>query len=168
VTIGSRTANTQTYRDSMLSLKLKGVAEMAATHRPQGRDLQALRLSQQAAAKTYQRVGTAGNANVHVMQGEGIGGEGAVGGSPAMMSGGKRSSATAKDVARAGGGGFALPFLSSGPSAKERKRNEAINDDYQARLRRLEDRVALNRDSVRRDSLRLDSLRRDSLVRRRP
>ena len=168
VTIGSRTPNTQAYRDSVLTGKMKTFAEMAASHPPTGEELKALRLSQQAAAKVYQRVGTAGNANVHIMQGEGVGGEGAVGGSPLMMSGGKRSSSSAKDVAKNGGGSFGLPFLSPGPSAAERKRNEAIDNDNRARLRRLQDRIALKRDSVRRDSLRLDSLRRDSLARRRP
>ena len=168
VTIGSRRANTPAFRDSVLTGKMQSLAEMAATHQPTGADLKALRLSQRAAAMTYRRVGTAGNPDVHVMQGEGMGGEGAVGGSPVMMGGGKRSSSSAKDVAAKAGGSFSLPFLSSGPSAAERKRNEAIHNSYQLILRSLQDRIALKRDSARRDSLRLDSLRRDSLARRRP
>lgn len=100
------------------------------------------------------------------MQGEGMGGEGAVGGSPAMHGGGMAVSS-----------GFSLPLFSSGPSKAQRKKNEAIDAEYQLGLRRLEDRLLLKRDSVRilarldsirRDSLRLDSLRRASLARPRP
>lgn len=98
-----------------------------------------------------------------------MGGEGAVGGNPAIRGGGMRAA-----------GGFSLPLFSSGPSKAQRKKNEAIDAEYQMGLRRLEDRMLLKRDSirilarrdsvrrdsVRRDSLRLDSLRRDSLLRR--
>jgi len=168
VTIGSRTANTQAYRDSVLTGKLKTFAEMAAAHPPTGAELAALEQSKQVGLRMARRATTAGNAEVHTMLGEGVGGEGAVGGSPLIMSGGKSSSSSAKEVARAGGGSIALPFLSSGPSTSQRKKNEALDRDYQARLRRLEDRMALKRDSLRRDSLRLDSLRRDSLGKRRP
>ena len=60
-------------------------------------------------------------------------------------------------------GGVGLPLFSKGPSAAQRRKNEAIEADYQARLRRLQDRILL-----RRDSIRADSLRRDSLAKRRP
>ena len=64
-----------------------------------------------------------------------------------------------------------LPLFSSGPSAAQRKKNEAIDAEYQARLRGLQDLALSLRDkrvadSLRLDSLRLDSLRRDSLARR--
>jgi hypothetical protein len=159
VTIGSRIANTQAYRDSMLETRLNTFAEMASTHPPTGAELAALRQSQQTALMTYHRASTGGNPNVHVQQGEGMGGEGAVGGSP-LMGGGHRSSTQQGATA---GGGFSLPLLSRGPSAAQRKRNAAIDKDYRMGLRRLEDRMLLKR-----DSLRLDSLRRDSLARRRP
>jgi hypothetical protein len=163
VTIGSRTANTQAFRDSVLTKKMQSFPAMAAAHEPTRQELAELRLSQETARMTYRRVGTAGNPNVHVQQGEGRGGEGAVGGSPLMQSGGRRGSASAADVIRAGGGSVGLPFLSPGPSAAQRKKNEAIDREYRLGLRRLEDRLALKRDSIR-----LDSLRRDSLARRRP
>jgi hypothetical protein len=72
-------------------------------------------------------------------------------------------------------GGFAVavpiisipaPLLSPGPSPAERKRNEAIDADYQRRLRRLQDQLALRRDSIKTDSLKRDSLAR--AVRPRP
>ena len=66
-----------------------------------------------------------------------------------------------------------FPLFSSGPSAAQRKKNEALDAEYQARLRGLEDLVLYKRDrrvadSLRLDSLRLDSLRRESVARRRP
>lgn len=168
VTIGSRRPNTQAFRDSVLTDKLNSLPYVAARHPPTGKELEALRQSQEVARMTYRRVGTAGNANVHIPQGEGRGGEGAVGGSPLMMSNGRRSGNSAKGIAESGGGSVGFSFLSPGPSAAERKRNEALVRDYQMGLRRLQDRLALKRDSLVLDSLRLDSLRRDSLARRRP
>jgi hypothetical protein len=61
--------------------------------------------------------------------------------------------------------GVSIPFplFSSGPSAAERKRNAVIDADNQARLRRLQDVVIAQRDSVRTDSLRRDSLARRAI-----
>jgi hypothetical protein len=63
-----------------------------------------------------------------------------------------------------------VPFtlFSSGPSAAERKRNEAIDRDYRLRLARLDDRARLEKDSVRLDSLRRDSLQRSANAKRKP
>lgn len=152
VTIGSRTANTAAYRDSMLTAKLKGVPFLATTHAPTGENLQALRGSQANAAKVARRSTTAGNADVHVMQGEGVDGVGAVGGGAGVPG-------NALGLGRSLG----LPFLSKGPSAAQRKKNEAIEADYRAGLGRLQDRIL-----SKRDSLLADSLRRDSLAKRRP
>lgn len=152
VTIGSRTANTGSFRESIAGAKMKTIAEIAATRPPTGAELAELRESQRSALQVYRRSTTAGSAEVHVPQGEGMGGEGAVGGSGAMRGKGLGV-----------GSGFSLPFLSKGPSAAQRKKNDSIDADYQRRLRRLQDRILLRRDSVR-----LDSLRRDSLARRRP
>lgn len=158
VTIGSRTPNTASFRDSVGRARMKGIPELAASRPPTGKELAALNESKAAALRMNQRTSTAGNPNVHVMQGEGMGGEGAVGGSPAMHGGGNLSL----------GGSVGLPLLSNGPSAAQRKKNVAVDSEYQLRLRRLEDRLLLKRDSLRLDSLRRDSLRRDSLARRRP
>jgi len=62
-----------------------------------------------------------------------------------------------------GGIGIPFPFLSSGPSAEQRKRDSAIHADNLAILQRLAQRVV-----QRRDSLRTDSLRRDSIARLTP
>jgi hypothetical protein len=166
VTIGSRSANTQALRDARASAVMKTIPQTAAERAPTGRELAELENSKHTALETYRRTTTAGSREVHVMQGEGMGGEGAVGGSPAVHGGGMTV-----------GGGFSLPLFSSGPSKAQRKKNEAIDAEYQLGLRRLEDRLLLKRDSIRilarldsirRDSLRLDSLRRQSLARPRP
>ena len=122
------------------------------THPPTGAEKAALETSQRVAAALQRRTTTAGNSNdlVH-LQGKGMDGVGAVGG-PGVVSVG-------------------VPLFSSGPSAAQRKKNEAIDAEYQARLRGFQDLVLSLRDkriadSVRLDSLRLDSLRRDSLARR--
>jgi hypothetical protein len=151
VTIGSRVANTAAYRDSMLKEKLQ-VPYLSAKYAPKGEILAASRQSQAAALGTYRRSTTAGSAEVHVAQGEGMNGEGAVGGGGGVQGGGMHA-----------GSSFGLPLLSKGPSAAQRKKNEIIDADYRDRLRRLEDRMLLKRDSIR-----LDSLRRDSLAKRRP
>ena len=124
--------------------------------------LAALRQSQRTARSVYRRNTTAGSAEVHVMQGEGVDGVGAVGGGAGVSNGRLNI-----------GSGLSLPLFSSGPSPAERRRNEALVADYRAGLHRLQDRILLRRDSIRLDSLRLDSLRldslrRDSLTRRRP
>lgn len=63
------------------------------------------------------------------------------------------------------GASIDAPFLSPGPSPAQRKRNAVVDSEYQLRLRRLEDRMLLGRDSIRADSLRRDSLAR---AKRRP
>lgn len=152
VTIGSRTPNTPAYRDSVLRSKLQDAAWLSATRAPTGENLAALRNSQRNALGVYRRNTTSGSAEVHVPQGEGMNGEGAVGGGSGVK--GNRTTL---------GSGFALPLLSKGPSAAQRKRNEALEADYRERLHRLDERILLKRDSIR-----LDSLRRDSLAKRRP
>lgn len=57
-------------------------------------------------------------------------------------------------------GSIPLPLFSPGLSPAQRKRNAVIDSEYQWRLRRLEDRAALVRDSVRADSVRADSVAR--------
>lgn len=57
-------------------------------------------------------------------------------------------------------GSIPFPLFSPGLSPAQRKRNAVIDSEYQLRLRRLEDRAALVRDSVRADSVRRDSLAR--------
>jgi hypothetical protein len=158
VTIGSRTPNTAAYRDSVLKLRLGGIPGLARDRQPTGQEKAALELSQRVARMVARRATTAGNPNVHVPMGEGVDGVGAVGGGLAKVQGG---GAAANDVSV--GSSVSLPLFSSGPSAAQRRANAAIEADYQARLRRLEDRILLKRDSIR-----LDSLRRDSIARRRP
>jgi hypothetical protein len=157
VTIGSRIPNTAAYRDSMLKAKLQPAPYLAAKYAPTGEILSALRESQRAARAVYRRNTTAGSAEVHVAQGEGVDGVGAVGGGSGVQGNGLHA-----------GSGFALPLLSKGPSAAQRKKDEIIDADNRDRLHRLQDRMLLKRDSIRLDSLRRDSLRRDSLAKRRP
>ncbi len=64
-----------------------------------------------------------------------------------------------------GGASIPVPFLSPGPSPAQRKRDSALDADYQRRLRALESRALLKRDSTRADSLRSDSIAR---AKRRP
>jgi hypothetical protein len=157
VAIGSRTPNTAALRDSIGNARMLPIPWLAATRAPAGRELAELRQSQRLARAMYRRGTTAGNPNVHVALGEGMDGAGNVGGSAGVRG---------KD--RSAGSGFALPLLSPGPSAAERRRMEALVKDYEDGLHRLHDRLRLRLDSLRRDSLRLDSLHRDSLARRRP
>jgi hypothetical protein len=142
VTIGDKTPNTERYRDSVINSRLRS-ADVAAwmRHEATGRERAEMELSKHDAAKVAARTTTAGSREVHVSQGEGRGGEGAVGGAGSATS-------------------VALPLFSSGPSAAQRKKNEKIDAEYQLRLRRLQDLII-----ARRDSARLDSLRRDSLAR---
>jgi hypothetical protein len=163
VTIGSRTPNTAAYRDSVLHSRLADIARLARERKPTGTEKAALELSQRLARTVARRATTAGNPNVHVPMGEGVDGVGAAGGALTTVRGG---GAAANDLSV--GSGFPLPLFSNGPSAAQRKRNAAIDADYQAGLRRLEDRILLRRDSIRLDSLRRDSLRRHSLLPRRP
>jgi hypothetical protein len=147
-----RVGNTAATRDSIIRAKVAEIPSIWQTHAPTGAEKAALETSQRVAAVLRQRTLTSGNSNdlVH-LQGKGMDGVGAVS-APGLVS-------------------IDAPFLSSGPSRAQRKKNEAIDAEYQARLRGLQDlvlslhdkRVA---DSLRLDSLRLDSLRRDSLARR--
>jgi hypothetical protein len=144
--------NTAAIRDSMLRTKLAEIPTAWKTHPPTGAEKAALETSQKIAAALQRRSTTAGNSNdlVH-LQGKGMDGVGAVS-APGLVT-------------------IDAPFLSSGPSKAQRKKNEAIDAEYQARLRGFQDLVLSLRDkrvadSLRLDSLRLDSLRRDSLARR--
>ena len=142
-----KVGNTPVERDSILRAKMVQLPAEMVTHQPTGKEKAELQASQIAAAMLQARTTSSGNSRdlVH-LQGKGRDGVGAVSG-PGMAS---------------------VPFtlFSSGPSAEQRKKNEAIDADYQARLRRLGDSVLSKRDRRLADSLRLDSLRRDSLARR--
>ena len=114
VTIGSRTPNTARFRDSVAGVRMRAIPELARTHAPTGRELAELRGSQQLAAVLQRRATTSGNSrDVHAMQGEGMGGDGAVGGA-----GGSPGLA---------GVSIPLPLFSSGPSAAQRKKNEQVD-----------------------------------------
>jgi hypothetical protein len=147
-----RVGNTAAIRDSILRAKIAEVPSLMKTHAPTGAERAELEASQLAAAALRHRVAAAGNSrDIVALQGKGKDGVGAVGG-PGIVS-------------------IDFPLFSSGPSREQRKKNEAIDADYQARLRRLGDSVLSKHDrrvadSLRLDSLRLDSLRRDSLARR--
>jgi len=142
-----RVGNTATIRDSILRTKMAEIPSIWKNHPPTGAEKAALETSQRVAAALQRRTTTGGNSNdlVH-LQGKGMDGVGAVSG-PGVVSVG-------------------LPLFSSGPSAAQRKKNEAIDAEYQARLRGFQDLVLSLRDKRVADSLRLDSLRRDSLARR--
>ena len=147
-----RIGNTATIRDSILRTKMAEIPTSWQNHAPTGAEKAALETSQRVAAALQRRATTAGNSNdlVH-LQGKGMDGVGAVS-APGLVS-------------------VDLPLFSSGPSRAQRKKNEAIDAEYQARLRGFQDLVLSLRDkrvadSLRLDSLRLDSLRRDSLSRR--
>jgi hypothetical protein len=144
--------NTAAIRDSIIRGKLADVPFIWQKHPPTGAEKAALEASQAAAAALRQRTTTSGNSRdlIH-LQGKGMDGVGAVS-APGLVS-------------------IDAPLLSSGPSRAQRKKNEALDAEYQKRLRGLQDLALSLRDrriadSVRLDSLRLDSLRRDSLARR--
>jgi hypothetical protein len=135
----------QAHRDSVAD-SVRAATFRARMNEPLSAETkQMLGESQRIAAKVARRATTAGNgADVHIMQGEGKDGVGAVGGS--------------------GLGSVGLPLFSKGPSAAQRRKNDSIDADYRARLGRLQELI-----KRRRDSLLADSLRRDSLARlRRP
>jgi len=141
INLDNRAANTAAVRDSIARQQMLGVPELARTRAPTGREKAELEESQRQALALRRRTTTAGNsADVHIAQGRGMGGAGAVGG-PGVVS-------------------ISAPLFSSGPSAAQRKKNEALFADYQSRLRRLDDRVLLKRDAIVADSIRADSLRR--------
>jgi hypothetical protein len=146
-----RIGNTPEIRDSILRAKLAGAPYEWKNHLPTGAEKAALETSQRVAAALQRRTTTAGSNEVAHPQGKGMYGVGSVGG-PGVVS-------------------VDAPLFSSGPSRAQRKINEAIDAEYQARLRGFQDLVLSLRekriaDSLRLDSLRLDSLRRDSLARR--
>jgi hypothetical protein len=142
-----KVGNTAAIRDSILRAQVSAIPGMMQTHPPTGKEKAELVASQLAAAMLQRRATTSGNsADLVHLEGKGKDGVGAVS-APGMVSVG-------------------LPLFSSGPSKAQRKKNEALDADYQARLRRLGDSVFSKRDRRLADSLRLDSLRRDSLARR--
>ena len=138
--------NTAAIRDSILRTKMAAIPYDWKNHPPTGAEKAALETSQRVAAALQRRTTTAGSNEVAHPQGQGMNGVGAVGG-PGIVT-------------------IDAPFLSSGPSRAQRKRNEAIDAEYQARLRGFQDLVRSLRDKRVADSVRLDSLRRDSLARR--
>jgi hypothetical protein len=108
------------------------------TRPPTGEEKATLDESHRIAARMERRATTSGNsADVHVPIGAGKDGVGA-------------------DTS--GFGRIALPLLSRGPSASQRRRDEAIYREYLAALARLQKRIATRRDSVLTDSLRADSI----------
>ncbi len=140
VSVGDQTANTARFRDSIANARMRETARAWMRHEATGREKQEIETSQRAAAKVAERTTSSGNSrDLHIPEGKGINGVGAVG----------------------GGISVGLPLFSSGPSAEQRRRNDSLDAEYQLRLRRLQDRII-----ARRDSVRLDSLRRDSLSRR--
>lgn len=107
---------------------------------PTGEEKATLDESHRVAAQMERRASTSGNsADVHVPIGAGIDGVGA-------------------DTS--GFGRIALPVLSRGPSAAQRKRDAALYREYLAALARLQKRIATKRDSILTDSLRADSTAR--------
>jgi len=104
--------------------------------------------SKQEGVKMAQRVGTSGNsADIHVMQGEGKDGVGAVGGAGSL-------------------GSISLPLFSRGKSREQRMRDSVIDAEIRAGLARSASIIKARRDSVRADSLRADSLRKVAQVRK--
>jgi hypothetical protein len=151
---GARPPLTSASRDSILSATFGRVPFLAATRAPNEKERAELEQRARMAARVADRATTAGNSHaVIVMQGDGVDGDGAVGGNKTLSD-----------------GAVHVPFtlFSSGPSAAERKRNEAIDRDYRLRLARLDDRARLEKDSVRLDSLRRDSLQRNANAKRKP
>jgi hypothetical protein len=123
---------------------MASIPEYVRTHPPTGQELANLQAGKRQAEMLAHRVGTAGNSeDVHVMTGNAKGGAG---------------------VASGGLGSIPFPLLEPGPSAAQRKRDEAIDADNRARFLRLEARAAAMRNSARADSLRRDSLARKSAV----
>jgi len=139
--------NTPVERDSILRAKMVQIPGLWKTHLPTGAEKAELEASQLAAQMLRARSTTGGNSRdlIH-LQGKGKDGVGAVS-APGLVS-------------------IPFPLFSPGPSPEQRKKNEALDADYQARLQRLGDSVLIKRDRRIADSLRLDSLRRDSLARR--
>ena len=124
--------------------------ELARKHPPQGQDLADLQYSQRHIIELSRRVGTAGNADVHVPVGEGRDGVGAVGGG-----------LSSSNVSSSGVHVPLTLFSERARQPRSSKRDSIIDADNRARLDRFTAVIAT------RDSVRADSLRRDSLARRR-
>jgi hypothetical protein len=130
---------------------MNSLAEYVRTHPPTGDELANIQREKRQAEQVERRMTTAGNSrDVHVVTGEGKDGVGVPGGG---LSYGTHAA-----------GHIAVPFLEPGPSAAQRKRDEAIASEYRARLGRLEARAAAMRAAA--SAARVDSLRRDSLARK--
>jgi hypothetical protein len=115
---------------------------------PTGEIKASLESSQRFADQMARRATTSGNArDLHVPQGKGVDGVGAVGGGAA-------------------GGSLPLPLFSRGPSAAQRKKDEALLRDYRGYLSR--EALIINGRRAHADSLRADSLRADSIAKARP
>jgi hypothetical protein len=152
VTSIDKLPNTPEVRDSIAAAGMNTIPLLAKTHAPKGAELAELSERQRVAVQLARRATTAGNArDVHVMTGEGLDGVGAVNGGRTGFS--------------PLGGSIGFSLFSSGPTAEQRKANEKLDAEYQARLHRLQDRAFLLADAARVDSVRADSLRRDSFHR---
>lgn len=122
------------YSDSLARVKRDSeFRAMAMKHAPTGREKMELESSQRSTARVMQRSTSVGMP-VHIPMGAGMGGVGADGGG-------------------AGGGSIGVPLFSKGPSAKQRKRNEAIHAEYEAWLARAQEIIKHRRDSVIADSI---------------
>jgi len=145
----ARGASTMTSRDSSLA------AWAAAAHEAQrwstmSDDMKkSIAESKKDGVKLAQRVGTAGNsADIHVMQGEGKDGVGAVGGGGGSL------------------GSISLPLFSRGKSREQRMRDSVIDAEIRAGLARSAAIIKARRDSVLADSIRADSLRKVAQLRK--
>ena len=155
VTNPSRSANTARYRDSVATSVMANVVELARTTPPSAETRGILESTGKNAATLQKRSTSAGNSGeVATHVGAGVNGVGAVG--QGVSAGGVNGLGAH--------GSAAFPLFSSGPSPEQRARDALIDGDNQARLRRLQDRLRLRRDSVRADSLRRDSLARAKVI----
>ena len=149
VNYDNRVENTPAVRDSIARGAMESFAEMARHHPATGRERDELEKRSREAISLRQRALTGGNSrDLVILQGSGLDGVGAVNGGANVVSVG-------------------FPLFSSGPSRAQREKNDSLDADYQRRLRRLQDRMYLKRDSLRADSIRADSVRRDSIARSR-
>jgi hypothetical protein len=123
-------------RDAIATAKMVGIGVLAARYKPTAQEKEAIRQQNEPGLPEYGRAAR--------MDGQPR--------SVPLMNGG---SAVAIPL-----GSIAFPLFSPGPSPAERKRNAVIDAENRLLLRRLQDRVALLRDSVRADSLKRDSLAR--------
>jgi hypothetical protein len=149
VNYNRRVENTPAVRDSIARGAMESFAEMARHHPATGGERDELETRSRGANSLRQRGLTAGNSrDLVILQGSGLDGVGAVSGGPGVVSVG-------------------LPLFSNGPSRAQRRKNDSLYAEYQLRLRRLQDRMYVKRDSIRADSMRADSVRRDSVARSR-